>query len=168
MSAWATTVISGLVLVVAFMQWRTAHQKVVLDLFDRRINIYNRTRDLYRAIYQKGVSLELIEIMSFHQVRGEATFLFGRDVRDFLKRFHEQAIDMAGKYDGSLVAEPEEKRLYIKESHAHLKEIIKLSDELEIVFAPYMRMDQKRVRTPAEWFEDSNRIRLSHADEKQK
>lgn len=32
-------------------------------------------------------------------------------------------------------------------------------------FAQYMRMDQKLIRTPAEWFRDQNKKRLSYGDQ---
>jgi hypothetical protein len=36
-----TTAVSILVLLVAYSQWRTANQRVVLDLFDRRLKVFN-------------------------------------------------------------------------------------------------------------------------------
>lgn len=81
MNAWATTIISGLVLVVAFMQWRTAHQKVMLDLFSRRIKIFDDVNE--------GVSTYLLDLgtMSDSNARAkiyaawrESKFVFGEDV----------------------------------------------------------------------------------------
>jgi hypothetical protein len=40
--------------VIAFFQWRTAHQKVVLDLFDRRFGIFEETSTLISHIHMTG------------------------------------------------------------------------------------------------------------------
>jgi hypothetical protein len=37
----AAIVVSVVVAVVQYAQWRTANQKVVVDLFDRRLKVYD-------------------------------------------------------------------------------------------------------------------------------
>lgn len=95
MSIWATTIISGLVLIVAFMQWRTGHQKVVLDLFDRRIAVYNKAQDFYLAIVRHGIHQEPVDVGKFHYVRNEAAFLFGAEIKKVLEEFHVAIINMS-------------------------------------------------------------------------
>jgi hypothetical protein len=43
-----------MVAVVAFLQWRTAHQKVVLDLFDRRIAMIDELRRIIAELIQQS------------------------------------------------------------------------------------------------------------------
>lgn len=168
MSAWATTIISGLVLVVAFMQWRTAHQKVMLDLFDRRLNVYNRVQEYHRQIMSNGVRQNVVDVSGFHDVRNEAYFLFGNDITALLGKFHEEIINL-GMY-AALAAdiESEDRKQNIGMAYDHLKRAFAIAERFDAEFGAYMRMDQKRVRTPAEWLQDRNRMRLSYADEKQK
>jgi hypothetical protein len=39
-----TAIIAALVAVIAWLQWRTAQEKVLLDLFDRRFAVYEELR----------------------------------------------------------------------------------------------------------------------------
>ena len=171
MSAWATTIISGLVLIVAFMQWRTAHQKVLLDLFERRLKVYDSVAqavDMFSAGGPLNISVEAHTKLQV--ARLEARFLFGDEVLH-----HIQALidDMSGvivrvhRIDSQTAAWPEREKL--------IDEVMSISDRIDAWRAPftrlcypYMRMDQKRVRTPSEWFHHRNRVRRSYADEKQK
>ncbi|MBB4347267.1 MULTISPECIES: hypothetical protein [Rhizobiaceae] len=169
MNAWATTIISGLVLTVAFMQWRTAHQKVMLDLFDRRWSVYKSVEAFLHAALSKGVHLDTLLIASFHRTRGEAQFLFGPDVHQLLGQIHAAAINMsthALSFDGLEVGP--ERQHHVSEAHRELRSLLQMSQELENSFAPYMHMDQKRVPTITEYLVERNRNRLSYADDKQR
>lgn len=168
MNTWATTIISGLVLIVAFMQWRTAHQKVMLDLFDRRMSVFNKAQDFHRRIAREGVRQEAIDVSRFHEVRNEAYFLFGQDIIELLGTFHVAIINMSTQ--AALAADPddEDRAAYVANSYKYLKEALAVANQFDGAFSSYMRMDQKRVRTPAEWLRDRDRIRHSYADEKQR
>jgi len=42
-----TPAIAFLAVVIAFFQWRTAHQRVVIDQFARRMKFYTDCRDVF-------------------------------------------------------------------------------------------------------------------------
>ncbi|NTI62136.1 hypothetical protein G6L85_11535 [Agrobacterium rhizogenes] len=164
MNAWATTIISGLVLIVAFMQWRTAHQKVVLELFDKRLAILTTAR---------SAAITVLKTKNFDEARPHAVdaairsrFLFGKNVVAMLWEFQGdiyRATNEGDMFEG--LKHPEQssaqrRTLAIEASR-------KILSELNTAAEPYMRMDQKRVRTPSEWFQDRNRQRLSYADEEE-
>lgn len=165
MSSWATTIISGLVLVVAFMQWRTAHQKVLLDLFEKRLLVYEKVRSALDAMASptpKFVEAHTLLVEAYDA----SVFLFGSDVQRFIDRLwtaNQVFADLSYKKSAGL-ATPEDDQLHDKLAEETSSGYIEASR----VFAPYMRMDQTRVRTPGEWLADRNRLRLSHADEKQR
>lgn len=140
---WASgaVLVSAAVAVVAFLQWRTAHQKVMLDLFDRRFSVFMDVRLIVshgadRSKFDQGLPNEII-------ARGR--FLFGREVVDILTEIHNLCTErdigrlQPGALDGAFA---------------------RFIASVE----PYMKMDQKRVRTPAEWFSDRNKERLSFSD----
>lgn len=163
MSAWATTIISGLVLVVAFMQWRTAHQKVLLDLFEKRLAIYEKIK---KAVEHITRSEAVIADKLLMEAFDASAFLFGKEIQahiDSIWTIHQTIARMNYKLqNGTLTAADDI-------THATVSaELIGLSGNLSELFAPYMRMNQTRVRTPIEWFYERNRIRLSYADERQK
>ena len=181
MSAWATVIISGLVLVVAFMQWRTAHQKVMLDLFDRRYRIYQTISHIFDEVRNPDGDHALLE--SWSDELAYARFLFGPEVLVFLdlaeKRLSKLVTNMFQARQGDYL-EAQKRNPYLdvdndykgKITHEtwrkNAAEIGRLREELINLMSPYMSLNQKNVRSPFEWFKDRNNIRLSYADEKQK
>ncbi|MCQ1778227.1 hypothetical protein NOJ05_13550 [Neorhizobium galegae] len=163
--AWATAVISFLVLIVAFMQWRTAHQKVVLDLFDRRIAVYNKTHDFYLTIVKQGIQQELVDVSRFHHVRNEAAFLFGAEVKKLLEDFHVAVINMSSQAMMAKEIDSPEHGTYVKSAYAHMKEAMAIAASFETTFSPYLRMDQKTIPTPMEWLRHRNEVRKSYNDQ---
>ncbi|EKJ94370.1 hypothetical protein C241_19427 [Bradyrhizobium lupini HPC(L)] len=167
MNTWATTIISGLVLIVAFMQWRTAHQKVLLDLFDRRMNIYDQVTEMQRRAMRLGDQLTGVEIDHIRDVRNRARFLFGDEVSDALKKWHDVLIDLTISAD--ILRAGNGSRLdHNPKIASALRQLLPYRDSLPVLFVPYLKMDQKRHGSLIPWLKDRNRARLSYADEKQK
>ncbi|MDJ1633195.1 hypothetical protein [Rhizobium rhizogenes] len=163
MNAWATTIISGLVLIVAFMQWRTAHQKVILDLFNRRMAVYEK---LGRSMRLMNVSAKVSDDSNrlFLEAQAEATFVFGRDIHEYLRELwlifvDSRTLTRDNGYNSTVTTAQQVKLM---------RTVSDFYNKGPDRFAPYMRMDQKLCRNPAQWFEDANKRRLSYADEKQR
>ena len=87
LQALLTPTIALAVGLIAFMQWRTSHQKVVLDLFDRRLAIYHTVRDAIDAISSQG-TVRPESIQKFVKAYEAASFLFGKDVCDYIDRLY--------------------------------------------------------------------------------
>jgi hypothetical protein len=77
---------------VAFLQWRTAQQKAVLDLFDRRFKIYETVKTcVYEANRNAGYFNEERE-KEFLKVRDDAYFWFGNDIQDYLEDLRKELV----------------------------------------------------------------------------
>jgi hypothetical protein len=77
---------------VAFLQWRTAQQKAVLDLFDRRFKIYETVKTcVYEANRNAGYFNEERE-REFLKVRDDAYFWFGNDIQDYLEDLRKELV----------------------------------------------------------------------------
>ncbi|MDH4982788.1 hypothetical protein [Hyphomicrobium sp. D-2] len=63
-------------LCIALWKWRTNTQKVKLDLFDRRLAIYNATMDLVCSVRRDG-QLNWDQLRAFSRDTRDARFLFG-------------------------------------------------------------------------------------------
>ncbi|NRP19911.1 hypothetical protein LPJGGPFB_03169 [Ensifer adhaerens] len=163
MNAWATTMISGLVFVVAYLQWRTAHQKVVLDLFDRRLAIYEKLRQSMRIINQTGkVSDEADRLLL--EAESEAAFLFGPDIQEYFRDLWMLYVQsrLITRDNGYLSQDA------VEQSRKLMKTVGEFYNSGHYRFGRYMRMDQMLVPTPLEWLVERNRQRLSYADEHQR
>lgn len=76
--------IAALGLGIAFMQWRTAHKKVLFELFDKRLSLYEELTSCvtqFQANSEERGGL----IRDFYRLSEHARFLFGDDVIEILQ-----------------------------------------------------------------------------------
>lgn len=67
--------------VIAFLQWRTAHQRRKDDLFDRRYAFYKKTEGIYLEMNNpENMAHCKYEDFDFSPLASEACFLFGLKV----------------------------------------------------------------------------------------
>ena len=52
----ATIVVTIFAAYIVYGQWRTAHERVVLDLFERRITVYESVRTVIAEIMRDGTA----------------------------------------------------------------------------------------------------------------
>lgn len=69
---------------ITYRQWRTAQDKLKLDLFDRRLVIYQQTRDFLARRMAHG-QLESSEIIEFTVKTRVSRWLFNPSVADYLE-----------------------------------------------------------------------------------
>ncbi|MBB2832304.1 UNVERIFIED_ORG: hypothetical protein GGD51_002433 [Rhizobium esperanzae] len=96
LAALLTPTIAVIAIIIAYMQWRTAHQKTVLDLFDRRMAVYDKLRQSMRMINTAGkVSDEsdrlFLEARSRLCFRRGHSSLFERSVAGLHPRPHDNS-----------------------------------------------------------------------------
>jgi hypothetical protein len=84
---WAIAAITAIfVAVVAFLQWSTAQQKAVLDLFERREAIYQVVRKAVSTIAANAAEFDPKREVEFLQAMERAYFFFGDDVVNYLRQ----------------------------------------------------------------------------------
>src|SRR6516164_7807782 len=90
----ATT--SALVLWVAFLQWRTAQQKAVHELYNDRFRIYEVVKNCVDQVRINPENFDNERQKEFLKAKNEAYFFFGADVQDYLERLRK---DLTTVYD---------------------------------------------------------------------
>ncbi|ACE89496.1 hypothetical protein RHECIAT_CH0000503 [Rhizobium etli CIAT 652] len=168
LAALLTPTIAAIAIVIAFMQWRTAHQKVMLDLFERRLKIYDQVHEVVAYFWtNEGNLVGFNAGRKLAAAHADARFMFGEEVAiaiEGLKSMVHQLSSLKNKLEKIETDGPEREKL--------VSQILDIEAEFERwpesfskICLPYMRMDQKLMRTPAEWFRDKNRKRLSYGDQ---
>jgi len=89
LQALAVPVIALLAAVIGYFQWRTAQQKVVLDLFDRRMATYTALREVVAKVMASSSAATSENSFKFLEARDRAQFLFGPEVIEHLKKIDE-------------------------------------------------------------------------------
>ena len=87
---------AAFVAVIAFLQWRTAQQKAVLDLFEKRFKIYEVVKSCVDQMRTNPEDFGNERQREFLKVRDEASFFFGDDVQKYLERLRK---DLLTVYD---------------------------------------------------------------------
>jgi hypothetical protein len=89
-----TTSVVGLIAVyIAWRQWRTAHDRLILDLFERRFQVFqDLTRTVSAAVNKPHV--EINDLADFDQATEKARFLFGPEVHGYLREVRRHLVDL--------------------------------------------------------------------------
>jgi hypothetical protein len=133
--------VAALGVLIAYFQWRTAHQRIVLDLFDRRASVIEdiekAATDMLNATTpeESGKSY-----WSFARAEPRARLLFGPDVAQALEalRADMATVDSTSELRAGAPKEAHDKR------QAALKNIAAfIQTKSGPLFAPYVRLDQK-------------------------
>jgi hypothetical protein len=84
MASWLALLVSLVVACIAVFNWRTAHQKIVLDVFEKRFAVYEEIMRIMSAQTRQS-QLDDKDFYEFIHVKDRAKFLFGSDVTTYLK-----------------------------------------------------------------------------------
>jgi hypothetical protein len=79
LQALSTPAIGLTAIIIGVKQWRTAHQRAALDLFDRRWAAYEEIRSVIGEIVREG-NVTAQTTLSFAGAINRAAFLFGPEV----------------------------------------------------------------------------------------
>lgn len=156
--AFGPPIIAGLVGVVAWRQWRTARNKLALDLFDRRLAAWTtiqaaldtrrqEIRDTHQRTGQQALerSKTLTDLWSSLSV---AHFLFGDDVREAFHDVDEAMYSYAMTHPADEDDESHPGLKIMMTSHA-VKRVLRERAKLERVVEPYMMLDRIGITKPA-------------------
>ena len=81
----STAMIGSIVAWIAWRQWKTAHEKVKLDLFDRRFAVFMDVREI---VSQGGMRERFSDHSLPNEVIARGRFLFGPDILIQLEDLH--------------------------------------------------------------------------------
>jgi hypothetical protein len=89
-----TFVIGVFAAIIAWQQWRTSHHKLRLDLFDKRIAVFNDLMEFINSIVQQGTTPQNAWIY-LHRKANERKFLFGEDIQKYGEELRQNAHRLA-------------------------------------------------------------------------
>lgn len=94
LQALSTPVIAAIAVYIAWQQWKLSHDKVALDLYDRRYKAYENLRETLGIIMRSGTATDE-EMLNFVRKASESDFLFERDVLDYHEKFYKNGIRLS-------------------------------------------------------------------------
>jgi hypothetical protein len=94
LSALLTPTIAVLVAIIAYRQWRTAQNRLKLDLFDRRFAVYDAARNLLSSVMTSGKAKD-DEMEKFLAHTREAKWFLNDEIAEYFdKEFWGRAVDL--------------------------------------------------------------------------
>lgn len=140
-TALLTPVIAVLGAYIAVQQWRTAQNKLKLELFDRRFSVYDAARTLISSVLTSGKAKDE-EVFKFLSGTREAKWLLNVDVADYFeKQLYHRAIELqclSSELEGK---PPGEARTKNVNRQSEIKKWFSAQyDELDRQFEPFLQL----------------------------
>jgi len=92
-NALLTPVIAGVVAYIAYQQHKTNRDRLRLDLYDRRLEVFEGLMVLLSIIFQKGMCNDQ-ERDQFQRATVEGNFLFNKDIANYLDTIQKKALEL--------------------------------------------------------------------------
>ena len=134
----ATFFVGVVLAIIAFLQFKVAHDKLRLELFDRRYKVYAATKKFLVDI-MKYARFEHSNLFEFYAGTADAEFLFDKDILDYLKQIGDRAIDMdvlQKKFQPLPVGD--ERSDLVHKEHIEFVWLTHQITDMSKVFAPYL------------------------------
>jgi hypothetical protein len=140
---WIVAAITSVfVAAVAFLQWRTAQQKAVLDLFDRRFKIYETVKNCVDHMKGNPQDFGGWQEKEFLKAVNEAYFFFDDDLHDYLETLRKAILT---------VRDTTKFQATTADRDQAISRIDKFYEEGRPKFAKYMRFTQTVPSTFGSW-----------------
>jgi hypothetical protein len=140
-TASATPAIALLAAVIGVMQWRTAHQRAVLDLFQRRLDAYTEIKIIIGELLREGTAPTAL-ILRYAKAIDAAKFLFGPEVSSYLQGVYQQLTELHRAQSSMKMNDKNHDKWVDKEADV-FGEITEFYKTIEPLVTPYMRMHQR-------------------------
>ncbi|WP_182851873.1 hypothetical protein [Metapseudomonas otitidis] len=139
-----TPIIAALGITIAYRQWRTAHDKLRLDLFEKRLEVYDAIDLFVRKSALKHTDKEELAIVFFEAMK-KARWLFEPNLLHFCRsKVYKCAADIADIWEEHAETEDDEvKAQLIGKIVDKKRQLFALRRELIDVFSPYMAIRTK-------------------------
>ena len=120
---------------IAFLQWRLARLKLVLDLFDRRVSTVEELMGIASEVTARAPRVEMSSVVRFHSATQRARFLFADDVMARVYSAHE-AVAALSAYSEVAEMTGEDGVEQLKARHGAVKNLITFYQDLPDLVAP--------------------------------
>lgn len=141
-----TPVIGIITTYIAWQQWRTNKNKLKLDRYERRLQVY---KEVVRFI-SIGISeanYDNNELMTFRSKVSEADFLFGKEVSKYIDELHGRAVNLYRwnkEYRDHSQQQPEsyDHKMVVEETHKELNWVSSQLEPARNIFKKYLNISQ--------------------------
>ncbi len=143
LSAALTPVIAVGAATVAYLNMRTAKHKIKIDLFEKRLKVYNNLKDLIDSLYV-NVLPEDDPYLKYIDIAKEAQWLYDKPTIEWMDTNIGLKIrDMSIKHGEAEVAEDEAKRRVRGEMRELRTSLVQAEYTMRDVFSPFLKIHEQ-------------------------
>jgi hypothetical protein len=127
---------------VAKSNWQTANERIVLELFERRIAIFEGIRKVVASVMASGQPSDQT-YRDYLSATEKAAYYFGPEVNEYLETIRHLILDIES---GNIVMRDDFHPHRIEAVQNHTKRMTELSEfngRAKILFGPYIQAHQK-------------------------
>jgi hypothetical protein len=143
-SGYLTVVIAITTTYIVIQQYLVSRYKVRMDLYDRRLKIYNAIMKFMRHVRQHGDASN-DQIFELIEQTAESKFLFKGAIKEHIELLYQKALDLQEVNrqlaDHSLPKGAERTRL-AKEMTKHFQSLRDQYNQTDILFSKYLKLDE--------------------------
>jgi hypothetical protein len=133
---------------IAYLQWKTAHLKVAIDLFDRRYQIYLDVREIAERTVAMASSTPQ-DLIAMNRAISSAQFLFGDDVTKYLEDLRSAMIRSEAAREAMLRSPQHSQHQKLVADHwSNLEIVSKFNDVFPPLCRRYLHLDQAAIVDP--------------------
>jgi hypothetical protein len=127
---------------IAERNWQTSNQKIVLDLFERRLAIYEATRSIIGEITRSGSAPDDI-LFRFGTATDRVPYYFGQEIQDYLETIRIHMIDL--ELSNSMLNNPTvpDRATWAERKKNHFLGVTDFYKKSPALFKPYIQAHQK-------------------------
>lgn len=136
----------------AHEQWKVAQQRIVLDLFDKRMEVFESLRSAVSKVNSSGKTTQET-VQEFANAKNRVLLLFGPDVQDYVEKLyrallkHCEQTTMMERPPGDIMypapGDEEKRHALIRANTESFAEITKFYSEFPALIADYVHMHIK-------------------------
>lgn len=142
LSAVLTPLVAVFVSYIAWQQHRTNKEKLKLDLFDKRFDVYDATKKYLSKITAEG-NVSNDDLADFLIATNKSYFLFGQDIEKYLNELYLKGVDLNYTQkqirSGRLIDEANTK--VVEKDHETFTWLTDQLTKSKSVFGKYMRFE---------------------------
>jgi len=130
------------VAIVAWRQLVTARAKLNLDLFEKRMPIYSKTRETLVALSNCTGCAPWELLNEFEELIPRASLLFGSDMRDYMREIHKRAYQYDARVRSSQVGPLYNTPEFMQEISDHRSWFAEQAGHVHEKFAPFLSFEK--------------------------
>lgn len=141
LQAMMTAILAAFGAYIAWRQWKTAHNRLKFDHFEKRLAVYDATIKLLDAVITHGFA-DSFSLMEFLAATRNSRWLFNKEVADYLREQMYKRASVLLTIRSDLHNAPQHERdSMMAKQEENLRWLISQHDAVDAKFAHFLQLD---------------------------